>query len=394
MSRAVLFLVFAASVLAAPPDAAGTTKAIGERYQGVHEYVFEGQLSLFGQHGADPVKLLSQTKIKLASAPGGKSYLRIEPAGKDAYVLVSNGHKSWAWVPKLKQYTEEEAAARADEDADDDNASDNERDPSETFARTVMPVLARLRASAEAADFHGEAPVKFDNRKDNWPLLRVLSHPAEDGTQTLTQLAVNPETLAIGRMIHTSVQRDAAVKTTIQMNLEFSSFQTGHVDDSTFDFEAPRGAKLVDAVPIPGQTGSFLLNHPAPDFEVKTLDGEKIRLNDLRGRPVLLSFWASWCPPCRRELPALVALNRQFKDQGLVILGVNDEGKGAARKYAEQAGLTFKTADDAASNVHRLYRVHSIPTLFLIDANGKVVFFARGAREPEKIRASLAAVGF
>ena len=152
--------------------------------------------------------------------------------------------------------------------------------------------------------------------------------------------------------------------------------------------------KLVETVPIPGQTGSTLLNQPAPDFELKTLDGDKVHLADLRGHPVMLSFWASWCGPCRHELPGLAKIYEEYKDKGLVILGINDEGKGAARKYSEQAKLTFQTLDDGNLKAHRLYKVHSIPTIFLIDKNGKVVVFLKGSREPEKIKASLGALGF
>jgi peroxiredoxin/outer membrane lipoprotein-sorting protein len=336
---------------------------------------------------------LSQAKVKLAAAPSGKSYLRIEPAGKDAYVLISNGQKSWAWVPKLKQYTEEEAAFRAEDQEDEADASDSERDLAETFVRTVVPVLARLHVNPETADISGDAPVKFENRKQNWPLLRVMSRPGSDNSQSLTQLAVNPETMDIGRMIYSTVLREADSKTVIQMTLDFTAFSIGSVPESTFEFDPPRGAKLVDALAIPGQTGSFLLHQPAPDFELKTLEGDKVRLADLKGRPVLLSFWASWCGPCRRELPLLSALYEQYKNKGLVILGVNDEGRGTARKFAETAGLTFQTLDDSNFKVNRLYRVRAIPTLFLIDPQGKIAVFFRGAKEPEKIRAALASIG-
>ena len=393
MLRMALLSVFAASAVAATPDVAKTVKAIGEKCQTAKAYSFEGDLLLLGQRGSAPAKLIARAKIKLASAPSGKSYLRIEPEGKDAYVLVSNGQKSWAWVPKLKQYTEEETAFREDAEGGEESASDSEHDLAETFARTVMPLLSRLHLDAQAADFNGETPVKFENRKDKWPLLRVMSRPASDKTQTLIQLAIDPETLAIGHMAHSTVMREGDVKTVVQMTLDFTSFQIGSVADSTFEFDPPKGAKLVDAVPIPGQTGSFLLNQPAPDFELKTLDGEKVHLADLRGRPVLLSFWASWCGPCRSELPHLSALNREFKDKGLVILGVNDEGKGAARKYAELAELTFPTLDDSNSKAHRLYRVHAIPSVFLIDKDGKIVLFMRGAKDAAKMHASLAAVG-
>jgi peroxiredoxin/outer membrane lipoprotein-sorting protein len=393
VTRLCLLLLFAACSVAAPPDAAKTVRTISERYKTAREYSFEGELSLAGQRGKAPGRVLSAAKVKIAAAPSGKFYLRIEPVGKDAYVLMSNGLKSWAFVPRLKQYTEEEAAFREDQEGSDEGPSDSERDLAETFTRMVLPVLAKLDANVQAADFHGEVPVKFEKRKVSWPLLRVMTRPAQDQSVTLTQLGVDPDTLSIGRMIYSTVMREGDDKTVIQMTLDFSTFQLGPLDDSTFEFVPPKGARLVETLPIPGQTGSVLLNRPAPDFELKTLDGEKLRLSDLRGRPVLLSFWASWCGPCRHELPGLSALNQQFKEKGLVILGINDEGKGTARKYSDKAGLNFETLDDSGSKVYRLYRVYNIPTLFLIDKSGKISVFMKGSREPEKIRAALAAVG-
>ena len=108
----------------------------------------------------------------------------------------------------------------------------------------------------------------------------------------------------------------------------------------------------------------------------------------------MLAFWASWCGPCRRELPTITQLNRDYEDKGLVVLGINDEGKSRARKYSQEAGLGFPTLDDTGRKAHRSYRVRSIPTTFLIDPEGRIVRFFRGAKDEETLRSALAAMGF
>ena len=94
-----------------------------------------------------------------------------------------------------------------------------------------------------------------------------------------------------------------------------------------------------------------------------------------------------------KELPNVIKLNEEFKDKGLLILGINDEGKGTARRYAEQAGIPFTVLDDSGYKAHRLYQVHSIPTVYLIDKDGKVVRFLRGGRDYETLRSAIKTVG-
>ena len=365
--------------------------------QAAKQYSFEGDLQLAGQRGNLPGRLLTQAKVKLAVAPGGKSFLQVEPHDKDAYVLVSDGQKSWAYVPRLKQYTETDGAAvttDGDEDAEPgEGGSDDERDRAETFSHMIVPALGRMVQTAEGIGRSGVAEVRYEGRKYSWPVVQVLSKKAADG-QHLIEFAVDPETLRIGRLIWANVSYRNEERTVIRMTMDFSSFKAGEaLPESTFVFEAPKKAKLVDAVPIPGQTGSFLLNRPAPDFEVKTLDGQRVRLADFRDRPVLLNFWASWCGPCRRELPSIVKLHDEMKSRGLVVLGVNDEGRDIAQEYAEKAGLNFQTLDDSRLKLHRLYRVRSIPTIFLIDREGQIVRFLKGARDEAALRAALRSVG-
>ena len=372
-------------------------RAVSQKAANATQYAFEGDLQLVGQRGSEPAVQLAQARVWLAAAPGGRSFLRINSPDKGEYLLVSDGRKSWIWVPKLKQYTEEEASARSSgpEAGDEsDTGADEERGLAETYARQVMPILARLYKTASAASVAGQATVKFEKKKWKWPVLRVLAKPDSNGDTSMIELTLDPASLQIGRLAWASVAHTKGEKLLLRVSIDFRSFQIGEAPpNSTFAFAPPKNAKLVDAVPIPGQTGSFFLNRPAPDFELKTLDGQRIRLQDLRGKPVLLSFFASWCPPCRAELPGIVKVYEQFNRQGLVVYGIDDEDRSTVRHFAEKAGLTFPILDDSGDKVYRLYRVWNIPMAFLIDQNGKVVRFLHGGRDYETLRSALKAVG-
>jgi peroxiredoxin len=111
----------------------------------------------------------------------------------------------------------------------------------------------------------------------------------------------------------------------------------------------------------------------APDFLLGRLDDGELRLSDLRGRAVVLNFWATWCAPCRTEIPQFVEAYGRFRDQGLVIVGVNmQEGKGIVRPYAEDFGMDFPIAIDVDGEVGDAYRILGLPTTYFIDRDGVV----------------------
>jgi len=114
------------------------------------------------------------------------------------------------------------------------------------------------------------------------------------------------------------------------------------------------------------------VGHPAPDFVLPALDGTEIRLADLRGRPVILNFWATWCPPCRREMPALEIVWQQYSRGDVMVLGVDQgESVGLVSEYVRQhVGVTFPLLLDRRQDVGDLYLVRSLPTTFFIDAAG------------------------
>jgi peroxiredoxin len=110
----------------------------------------------------------------------------------------------------------------------------------------------------------------------------------------------------------------------------------------------------------------------APSFELKTLDGKKLRLENLRGKRVLLNFWATWCPPCKAEMPELERFYHQHK-KDIEVVAVNIDSQSNVKGYAKKLGLTFPILLDEKNEVNKDYGVLSIPTTYLIDEKGKII---------------------
>jgi peroxiredoxin len=109
------------------------------------------------------------------------------------------------------------------------------------------------------------------------------------------------------------------------------------------------------------------------DFTLDDVSGQRIKLSDLRGRPVVINFWATWCPPCRQELPALQSAYQRFRDQGVVLLGVNlKENVETIQNFTTQFGLTYPLLLDRDGAVSERYQVRGIPTTVIVDADGVV----------------------
>ena len=120
---------------------------------------------------------------------------------------------------------------------------------------------------------------------------------------------------------------------------------------------------------------------PAPDFTLKTLDGPALRLAEQRGQVVLVNFWASWCAPCKVEMPHLNRLADKYRDTGVVLLAVNvdDDPKKAAAE-ARKLGINFPVLLDTAKTASKAYQLQAMPTTVLVDRDGKVRHVHQGYR--------------
>jgi peroxiredoxin len=138
--------------------------------------------------------------------------------------------------------------------------------------------------------------------------------------------------------------------------------------------DEPAAETSVEAyAPPPGVAEAPYPDNFAPDFSLARLDGDSLTLSDFRGKPVLINFWASWCPPCRRELPALEAAYAAYgNDIGFIAVDVKEAPETVAA-FVEEIGLTFPVALDQDGRVSsRLYEIRGTPTTVFVDANGVV----------------------
>ena len=117
----------------------------------------------------------------------------------------------------------------------------------------------------------------------------------------------------------------------------------------------------------------------APDFTLRTMSGPNMRLAEQRGRVVMVNFWATWCGPCRQEMPQLDRLYQKYKSSGFVLLGVNvDDDVLKAADVAGKLGVSFPVLLDTDKAVSRLYDLSTMPSTVLIDRDGKVRYVHRG----------------
>lgn len=143
------------------------------------------------------------------------------------------------------------------------------------------------------------------------------------------------------------------------------------------------------------------IDKPSVDFDLEDLNGNSIKLSDYKGQIVFLNFWATWCPPCRAEMPDMESIHQQYKDKGVALLGVNSTGaelqwrgknsekaKEQVKEFIDKEGYTFTIPLDIDDKVYedysKLYPINGIPTTFMIDREGIIRYVRPGAFQGEE----------
>lgn len=153
--------------------------------------------------------------------------------------------------------------------------------------------------------------------------------------------------------------------------------------------EETSSPSLAEARPLDGE-GAPLVGQIAPDFEIVYPDGSRQRLSDLRGRPVLINFWATWCGPCRVEMPEIERAYLQYQDQSLVVLAVNlQESPAQVQAFVEELAITFPVVLDPQGDLADRYQIRSLPSSLFIGRDGVVAVRWIGLLTPEQLEKHL-----
>lgn len=129
----------------------------------------------------------------------------------------------------------------------------------------------------------------------------------------------------------------------------------------------------------------------APPWELKDLEGKAVKLSDFKGKVVLLNFWATWCPPCRKEIPALIALQNQYRDQGLVVVGISLDQGGAStvKPFATRMKINYPLVIGDEKTAAAYGGIQAIPTTFYIDREGNVASQHQGDADQAAFEAAI-----
>ncbi|HSJ38340.1 MAG TPA: redoxin domain-containing protein [Planococcus sp. (in: firmicutes)] len=152
------------------------------------------------------------------------------------------------------------------------------------------------------------------------------------------------------------------------------------------DQETAQETEVAEAETAQPEEMGLAVGDFAPDFELVTMDGETVRLSDYRGQRVFVNFWATWCPPCRAEMPDMQKLYEE-QDVPVEILAVNltasERSEDDVAEFVQDFGLTFPILMDINSEVVEKYKVQAYPTSYMIDTSGRISFVAPGAMNME-----------
>jgi peroxiredoxin/outer membrane lipoprotein-sorting protein len=162
------------------------------------------------------------------------------------------------------------------------------------------------------------------------------------------------------------------------------------VPESLFAFAPPASARAASAAPAAAVQSSPIAGAEAPDFTLPDAGGHPVHLRDLRGKVVVVDFWATWCGPCRAQMPLLQQMQSELAGKGLVVLGLDvGEDAGKVTEFATRQSYTFTLLLGAEPDVSARYYVEAYPTTFVVDRQGRIAFRELGGGSPDKLRSAV-----
>jgi thiol-disulfide isomerase/thioredoxin len=292
--------------------------------------------------------------------------LRVETTGtREPTILISDGQTSWEYFPETNEFTKTPAGAH--------------------------PLGSSLIGRYMELDRNVREPARIVRQERVGAADCAVVQIGREGGSTRT-LWIDPSTGMVLKEESEQVSSTAYVPSS-KTEITFSVVHPEEtVAPQMFVFDpsktqAKNRREQQQAAPF------TFIGSPAPDLTLRDSDGKEVRLSELRGKAVLLDFWATWCGPCRAAMPVVELLHRGFRDKGLAVFGVDDEDPQVVKEFLNKFGYTLPTLLDPNKQAANKFNVGAIPTTILIDKQGKVALYEIDSGTHEKLRDALRAQG-
>lgn len=382
MKRLVLALVGLALTAASAPaqDAQDILRRAGEAYESMVEYRFDANVSI-GMEGA----VQQAMEVGMVIAAEEPDRVRIEMNGpKVSLVIITDGDSTWTYMPHLKQYM----------------AAPGALNPGELGASVpdFLSEYSKIADGVQSARVLREESVQIEGRSYPCYVIEVQYEPGSG----IAQADSTAKTVWIAKEKHLVLRDETRAYLTqtpfggpVHLNetRAISSFTVGEpLASSLFVFTPPDDVSRV--APQEAEEEPTMEGKPAYGFELERLDGGKMSLASLRGKVVLVNFWATWCGPCRVEMPMLQKLYEEYRGQGLEVVAVSvGEPRTDVAPFIQTHGFTFPVLLDEDTATANAYLAGAIPMSLIIDRDGVVRHQFSGAAPEEVVRGALQDVG-
>ncbi len=400
--------------LAQSLTAAQILAKVAETYRNLHSFrsVVAGRIYHADASTASYGKWSGGLPTDVAESRPGK----VRVSNKN-FLLVSDGESTWTYLPGQGEYQEVEAAPLLQENwRFCPHCPFSGLDYVWIFAHPVPPGYhARLRGQGALTAADGR---KIDCYVITGPVISRFGPVKDEGASEevwvdKSLFIVRRDQFNMGWVAETTEQVRMDGEIGLEPALEYlvGGVSPGPVPEETFKFHPPAGAKRVESMgkytiypyyarisigtrDIPEASLSVeALGQKGPDFTLQDLDGKTFRLSGLRGKTVVLDFWASWCKRCEGELAAVQKLHDELASKGVVFFGIDDESPETVKSFAKDHGYTFPILLDSNQAVHQLYDVRWAPTTVVINRKGKIAAQYIGAGGEAQLLSALKKAG-
>ena len=329
--------------------------------------------------------------------------LRLGESGVDRVLLDSNREITWVYRPRVDEYLEMAAAPLLQEVWASPVFGARPQAIAPAESRNALAQYSGLASEKRNAKLLGEKRLEIGgNEVDCYVVsfsLPVGSHKFwVDKARFIVWQDEDLEPPCANPLCN-----DEGSATTSRLN----EVDLDPIPDKVFQFVPPKGAKRVDAfsdgtssigvmrvaelLGLPDQ--GYVGKRRPPDFALQNLEGSNVRLKELRGKLIVLDFWASWCRPCQKELSDVQKLYGELASKGVIFIGVDDEDADTVKNFVKANGYNFPMLLDSKQTVHQLYDVRWAPTTVVINRKGKIVARYVGAGGEAQLRRALKTAG-